>query len=281
MRSEKGLSIQEVADATRISQSNLQAIENQEFDALPADTFTRGLVTIYATFLGLNGNEMATRFLQDRDNDQRASGRRAKSKTTQILKPKTLAEPAHISSATIAGIILLILILLLTGFCLYTSWNPFAFLTANRPENMQGVMKSVFPENGQPPGKPQQQAMGQGKEEAPAAQEKNPAATKETGGNTVPASPATSPASQTLEGYILSVRFLQDTWVEVAIDDAEPIRMNYKKDDIQVWTAEKAIKVSFGQPNSAILKLNGAEIPFPEAVNGKVSLQLPEDLLDH
>jgi len=44
LRMSKGLSIKDVTEATRISATNLNAIEDENFSVLPANTFTRGLL---------------------------------------------------------------------------------------------------------------------------------------------------------------------------------------------------------------------------------------------
>ena len=127
LREQKGLSIQKVSDETRISSSNLKAIEGEYFDQLPADTFIRGLITIYGNFLGIDGVETARIFLQERDQSQPRGKRNRPGKTSDSLSPKKLAEPSHVSSATIATILLLLIVVSFSVFCLYTGWNPFAY----------------------------------------------------------------------------------------------------------------------------------------------------------
>lgn len=127
LREQKGLSIQKVSDETRISSSNLKAIEGEYFDQLPADTFIRGLITIYGNFLGIDGVEAARIFLQERDQSQPRGKRNRPGKASDSLSPKKLAEPSHVSSATIATILLLLIVVSFSVFCLYTGWNPFAY----------------------------------------------------------------------------------------------------------------------------------------------------------
>ncbi len=127
LREQKGLSIQEVSEETHISASNLKAIEGENYDQLPADTFIRGLVTIYGNFLGIDGAEAARIFLRERDNSQPRGWRSRPGRGGHSLSPKKLAEPSHISSATIATILLLLIVVSFSAFCLYTGWNPFGY----------------------------------------------------------------------------------------------------------------------------------------------------------
>jgi hypothetical protein len=57
-REAKGLSIAEVAAATRIRQGFLEALEAEEFSRLPSEVALRGFLRNYALFLGLNPEDV-------------------------------------------------------------------------------------------------------------------------------------------------------------------------------------------------------------------------------
>jgi transcriptional regulator with XRE-family HTH domain len=58
----RGISLKEIADATKISKRFLEAIERNDHRTLPAPVFTRGFVREYARYLGLNVDELVTRY---------------------------------------------------------------------------------------------------------------------------------------------------------------------------------------------------------------------------
>ena len=58
----RGISLKEIADATKISKRFLEAIEHNDHKTLPAPVFTRGFVREYARYLGLNSEEMVNRY---------------------------------------------------------------------------------------------------------------------------------------------------------------------------------------------------------------------------
>src|SRR6266478_147140 len=58
----RGISLKEIADATKISKRFLEAIELNDHKTLPAPVFTRGFVREYARYLGLNSDEMVNRY---------------------------------------------------------------------------------------------------------------------------------------------------------------------------------------------------------------------------
>ncbi len=58
----RGISLKEIADATKISKRFLEAIERNDHRTLPAPVFTRGFVREYAKYLGLNVDEIVNRY---------------------------------------------------------------------------------------------------------------------------------------------------------------------------------------------------------------------------
>ncbi len=59
------ISIQEVADGTKISISRLRLIEENKFDGLPAEVFVRGFIRNYAEYIGLDPEEAIMRLEED------------------------------------------------------------------------------------------------------------------------------------------------------------------------------------------------------------------------
>ena len=63
IREYKNVSIERMADMTRVSKTYIRNIENEEYDKLPAEVYTRGFVYQYAKCLKLNPNLVASSFL--------------------------------------------------------------------------------------------------------------------------------------------------------------------------------------------------------------------------
>lgn len=58
----RGISLKEIADATKISRRYLEALESDDHSVLPAPVFTRGFVREFARHIGLDAEEMADRY---------------------------------------------------------------------------------------------------------------------------------------------------------------------------------------------------------------------------
>lgn len=141
-REKKALTIYDISGETNISSSNLTSIELGNYDDLPADTFIRGQIVIYANFLGLDGKEAARLFFEERAQCLTGHERGPFSRKKKGLSTKELAEPTHISSATWAISLLALIIIFLSFFSWYTGWNPFASFFKNNPARI-GIALAV------------------------------------------------------------------------------------------------------------------------------------------
>lgn len=63
IREYKNVSIERMAEMTRISKTHITALENEDLGRLPADVYVRGYVYQYAKVLKLNPDTVATSFL--------------------------------------------------------------------------------------------------------------------------------------------------------------------------------------------------------------------------
>jgi cytoskeleton protein RodZ len=63
-RMRKGLTLEQLARATKISVPALDALENNDFDRLPATIYTRGFLRVYAREVGLDPEETVDDYLE-------------------------------------------------------------------------------------------------------------------------------------------------------------------------------------------------------------------------
>ena len=59
----RGITLQEIADSTKINLRFLQALEEDRLDALPGRFISRGIIRSYAGYIGLNQEEVLNRLL--------------------------------------------------------------------------------------------------------------------------------------------------------------------------------------------------------------------------
>lgn len=62
-RQRRSVSLEDIAQTTKVTVRSLQALESEAFDQLPGGILSKGIVRSYVRCLGLDENEWVTRFL--------------------------------------------------------------------------------------------------------------------------------------------------------------------------------------------------------------------------
>jgi hypothetical protein len=94
-RERQGIGLPEAELATKIRAKYIRALEEEDFDALPADTYARGFLRTYADYLGLDGeiyvDEYASRFHNNEwDDEPRAPRRPARPRRERSIERRAL-----------------------------------------------------------------------------------------------------------------------------------------------------------------------------------------------
>lgn len=118
-REEQGLSLNDVVAVTRIRSHFLDALEQNNFDALGGDVYVRGFLRNYATFLGLDPDPLLAPF-------------RSQEHKLPVYKPRSqpryLAEPLQSNPLPIARIFTMLFGLILLGVIGFSLWvRPLSF----------------------------------------------------------------------------------------------------------------------------------------------------------
>lgn len=133
IRQFQGVSLQDVADATRIRQNYLSALEDMRIDELPSRPFAIGYVKAYARQLGLNQDEAVERFKLD--SPEHDEGLRAPVGVRKQHDPRL-------------GLVLIAAVLVIAAFAL---WN-----VAQRTLSAQAPAPTVIADQGALPATPEQ-----------------------------------------------------------------------------------------------------------------------------
>jgi len=111
-REAKGLSLVEVAQTTRIPTRHLQHIEDSEWEALPAVTYSIGFTRAYANAVGLDGNVLGAELREQ-------LGAHAPYATGPA--PYEPADPARVPPRTLAIVAALIAVAIILGYAILRS----------------------------------------------------------------------------------------------------------------------------------------------------------------
>ena len=74
VREERGVTLRQIADATKISKASLEALERNDISRLPGGIFSRGIVRSYAIEIGLDPEQTVREFLVQFPHDSVTAG---------------------------------------------------------------------------------------------------------------------------------------------------------------------------------------------------------------
>jgi cytoskeletal protein RodZ len=281
-RINQGLDLEKLADQTKISIKNIQAIEESDFTALPAEAFTRGFYVLYAKSLSLEPEEVLQMYTQERPNQH-------KSPNSPMLPPGKLAENVSdlaerptFMPFSFLGMVLLLLLFLGGFLCWYFSWNPATYLSQklrslDAPQRVEQVSLN-------------QASPGSWEPKVTFAKLKNPwpkhldlfsisypstataAITHE-----MPQPPAPLPPG--ISEYNINAEFSEATKVHLTIDDLPRQTLLFQKGDSITWHAKEKAVISLPAHTQTQLSLNNTPLNLPDTDKEFITLCLPEDLL--
>lgn len=113
-RNRRKVDLSEVEAAIKIRVRYLQAMENEEWDALPGGAYTRGFIRTYASYLGLDGERLA-------DDYRRATGPPGGERVPKRVEPVPTARRGRrplLSSRLLIVAVCLVLVAVVIGIAL-------------------------------------------------------------------------------------------------------------------------------------------------------------------
>jgi cytoskeleton protein RodZ len=271
-RERKGLSLEAVAKVTRISLKSLEALEGNEFIALPAPIFIRGFLKTYGSFLGLNSDKIIALY---------------ESQTGMIgVSSANGTQPEKRLPRMIFFIVIPFLIVLIGGGIYWFSSSRKADKLLSIPSPAPSPATAPEPEKSpSPPPKP-----SPSKEVAKAPEKVQPAPKREvrlapTTPLSSPPPPSTSSAvnlaspsdEQRERRHILRVQAREQTWVRVQTDGQPEFEVLLEPKEKAVWTARQEMKITLGNAGGVDMTFNGKKVRGFGESGQVVHLQFPQD----
>ena len=263
----RGVPLDEIAAATKISVRCLQALEAEEFSKLPGGIFTRSFIRAYARYLGLDEEKVMAEFqviappIEDAD-FSRLSPSNSKPPRKSLRTPVLIA---LIAVATLGG-----------GYVLYrfsrraiekqgnipiSSHVPTAPLGTTTPP-LQSTVQPAPASTGATVPTTELDAGRSSANSNPSEVSQPPQAVGASIATVV--NSAETPAALTLQ-----VATTEQTWVAVDADGKTALQGVLKPNDIKTFKAQKSFDVMTGNAQGIILTLNGVTLK-PLGSHGEV-----------
>jgi cytoskeleton protein RodZ len=255
----RGVTLDEIAAATKIGTRSLKALEDENFAILPGGIFNKGFVRAYARFLGMNEDQAVTDY-QAAAKDQPVSVKTIAAQSA-IAKANKLAAQQARESRNSAGVLraigLLVLAIALAagGFFAFRHgyFKAMKLPSLHRQMKMQAQAEKsqppvVTPEgpaatSTPPPTPPSPATSAPQPEVTPAA---TPAATESV----------TQAAAEAGE-FTVSIKASEASWLSVMADGKRAFQRTMNPNEEQSVTAKTKVRIVIGNPVGTELSLNG------------------------
>jgi cytoskeleton protein RodZ len=117
-REEKGIALEQVANETRIRGRFLEALEQEDYDALPTPGHVHGFLRNYALYLGLDLNEVQALYDAENKENRLVPG---------IFRPKDIELTPRrplVRASVVLGIVLVLVVLVVGGWAFWQYGMP-------------------------------------------------------------------------------------------------------------------------------------------------------------
>lgn len=300
-REKRGLSIEQVASATKIGVRQLHALESDQYAELPAKPFIRGFVTSYSRFVGLDHKEVLTHFNSfidskacERPNREGGHSGYAFEKREGNEQSRMILGAVMGSFIVLGGIAMVVLKPSLHHHHhshadkLRASHSPSAE-PSELPSGMPVVAGSPLPGPVLASATPSASPAALLSHAPAAVTAPTPVATPSASPASVvaamsiavvPPSPSPTSASDPLNSGLglkpsetnqrLVIKAKQPVWVRYRVDDKVVMQFPLKKDKVLVLRARQNIVLQLGNPQDAILSNNGGSYKLGSAAKAVV-----------
>jgi cytoskeleton protein RodZ len=244
-REMRGITLEEIAEATKIGTRALRALEEQDFDKLPGGIFNKGFVRAYSKYLGID-EEQAVADYVEAVNEAQATGKLAR---PEIVPPAVTVEEPSAEPIEIPWMLLVcgvLLIGLVVSARYYYARHGLQKLTRQRVASEPSQAKQepqVVPE-------PQPVAT------APAPGQQEPAQTAAVHAAQAPGA-TSAPAGE----FVVKVHANELSWVQIEADGKLVFSENMAANADRVVQATKQIVIKTGNAGGIELTQNGKPLP--------------------
>ena len=266
-REELDISLEQAEEQTRIRARYLEALEAEDFEALPDPVVGRGFLRNYAAFLELDAKEASERFTTlvappapealPNENEPPFEG---------PFRPVSLHDmPSQVTRRRIgigALILLFLILLIVVSLAVWQGYPYIVEFLARDNNNTQPTLVPTFTK--QPPSAAISTATRPPTRET--ANTPKPATTSETRETptlavsmtpTFTPQPSFTPSPPVYTGIFLELVFTDTSWVQVTTDGVRQFQGELGADTYRSWYGEERVELRLGNAGAALVTVNG------------------------
>ncbi len=260
-REMRGITLEEIAEATKIGTRSLRALEEQDFDKLPGGIFNKGFVRAYSKYLGIDEDQAVADY-QTAVNDAQSSGKltRPESALPKSEESEETAEPVRIPW----GLLILIALIVVVGFAAKSYYAQHGWAKLRREPSPTTKPAQTAPTPATPVQQPAVATTATAQTPTvPAADttQNVVAPPVDSGANQPPAPDPASNSSAPADGFVVKVRAKEKSWVWIKADGNIVFQETMAANSDHVVRAGKQVIVVTGNAGGIELSQNDKLLP--------------------
>ena len=263
----RNISLEEISRTTKIRESILHAIEENQLESIDSPIFVKGFLRAYAKYVGLDPTDVVLRYEASLEDEEENSTPRKKTDSTQ-------------GQWKARYIVLPIFLLVLCGFVLFLIVRSPRTPDPNKMPTSGEESAPVSPGHTEseplppPPATPGAEA-DQGEDLSPLAVVRPPPLAPPP---VHPERPVLTP-SETTSPIVIELRALEDTWMQLSIDQKPPEEILLRPGEVISRQGVDHIDVKIGNAGGVELFYNGKDMGRPGESGKVVYLSIgPQDV---
>jgi cytoskeleton protein RodZ len=247
----RAITLDEIAEETKIAKRILTALERDDYESLPAPTFIKGFLRAYSNYVGLDGNDVVLRYEDFTERTKKEHETEDEETETQSVNRR------YYLTAIVVSVLFLLLLL-----TLYLLW----------PDNSKRTEQG---EKGQEVVQPTEK-----KEEDSTITETLSGKVPEnetTKAENEPSFQAKASGETSEEKQTVSFSASEETWILIVIDDEKIAEVLLKPGEHIEWEGKKRFQVTIGNVGGVKATFNGNPLDLSDQKGKVVKLTLPPE----
>ncbi len=252
-REERGKTLEEVAEATKININYLKALEEGNFNSLPGEVFVKGFLRHYARYLGIEEEEILNRYHQEKG----AGDIPLKLNTNKFYAPEEEIKKINLKNWLIPLVVIIFISIIFIYRTKEKPPEPETFYTQDTFENqptIQDIEQPPYPQIEQP------------SQETPLRPTKptlvRPDVNPKKGAISVEGKTTTSPGPED-NTIVLNIFARETSWVLAYIDDNRIKDVLLQPGEKVSWKANQRFLLTLGNAGGVEIEFNGRPLePF-------------------
>src|ERR1700682_4477225 len=232
----RGITLEEISGSTKISKRHLQALEEEDFDALPGGIFNKGFVRAYARYVGIDEEQAVTDYIAADDQQEPVEAR----------FPLEVHKPVNLNPRRSYAPILLALVALIVVLAGWTYWK-------HRQQQVVPPANATSPTVSNSGGSTTQPTAT-----APVSAGADSAAGKDASVSTPDQTQSQTPAQTDNAQFTVVVKANESSWISIKADGHAVLERIFDPGEEQSTTATKEITLTVGNAGGVEVTFNGA-----------------------